>query len=600
MRKTEIIKMALASSAIMSAMQLSANAQEVNGNAVASLTPGCPIAFLPNQQISCDSSVFTSESVDAVAPIVNIVSPQLSVITINRDITFSGNINLYGTPTENDITFGSGSAYYGPVVSTSGDLSYLQFNPDYQSGLQGIQISASGSYNVSGDVLSVAPFAPANPARSNYASSDLVISNQTINVDSIYLNSRGYFTDNEGVTYDAKFSSSGVVSGNATDVTGTFSHNAEGDALVFGKISGTAEVVASSSPISDANGREAISPYQMNLSLSTQVTTKLDENGLITPTVAVTDGIEMGGSKITNLAAGSQAGDAVNYEQLSALATEISVTNSNVSTLATGLSTTNSNVATLSARLSNITSAQGPLVLGSQSSATGTGAVALGFRQVASGNGAVALGDPNTATGTGAIAIGAENSATGNGAVALGNANTASGNGSVAIGNASTASQNGAVALGNGASATGANSVALGSGSVATVENTVSVGSSSTARKVVYVAAGNVAAGSTDAVNGGQLYSLTARVNDLESFTRDTRGEARSGIAAAMAMANAPMPSAPGRTAWSFNLANFKDAQAGSFAMTHRFDTENPFALSGAVSYSGSDVGVRVGLSGEF
>jgi hypothetical protein len=50
------------------------------------------------------------------------------------------------------------------------------------------------------------------------------------------LNTQGYFTDYEGVSYDATFSSSGIVSDNSTAITGRFSHNAEGDALGSGPI----------------------------------------------------------------------------------------------------------------------------------------------------------------------------------------------------------------------------------------------------------------------------------------------------------------------------------------------------------------------------
>ena len=54
--------------------------------------------------------------------------------------------------------------------------------------------------------------------------------------------------------------------------------------------------------------------------------------------------------------------------------------------------------------------------------------------------------------------------------------------------------------------------MALGAGSVANVANTVSVGSAGNERKIVNVAAGTLAAGSTDAVNGGQLLTANQRV----------------------------------------------------------------------------------------
>ena len=54
--------------------------------------------------------------------------------------------------------------------------------------------------------------------------------------------------------------------------------------------------------------------------------------------------------------------------------------------------------------------------------------------------------------------------------------------------------------------------MALGAGSVADVANTVSVGAAGSERKIVNVADGSVASGSTDAVNGSQLYATNQNV----------------------------------------------------------------------------------------
>ena len=58
-------------------------------------------------------------------------------------------------------------------------------------------------------------------------------------------------------------------------------------------------------------------PYQVVSSITAVTeTTHLDASGLVTPQVAVTDGIDMGGSNLTNLAAGVAPTDAVNVAQL--------------------------------------------------------------------------------------------------------------------------------------------------------------------------------------------------------------------------------------------------------------------------------------------
>ena len=67
-------------------------------------------------------------------------------------------------------------------------------------------------------------------------------------------------------------------------------------------------------------------------------------------------------------------------------------------------------------------------------------------------------------------------------------------------------------AFGYQANAYATNSVALGANSVASEAYTVSVGGNGTTRRIVNVADGTVAEGSTDAVTGGQLYSLGSEV----------------------------------------------------------------------------------------
>ncbi|MCJ2134258.1 hypothetical protein MKK69_09350 [Methylobacterium sp. J-026] len=86
-----------------------------------------------------------------------------------------------------------------------------------------------------------------------------------------------------------------------------------------------------------------------------------------------------------------------------------------------------------------------------------------------------------------------------------------------------------AVAVGYGASAAAARSVAIGSGSVATEADTVSVGAVGAERRVVNVANGTVASGSTDAVNGGQLYAVDQRVTAVSDALTGLRGSLDDG-----------------------------------------------------------------------
>jgi len=93
-----------------------------------------------------------------------------------------------------------------------------------------------------------------------------------------------------------------------------------------------------------------------------------------------------------------------------------------------------------------------------------------------------------------------------------GGAAAADGNEGVALGPDASASGEGSLALGSGAVASANGSIALGSGSVANRANSLSVGSVGGERQIVNVAAGTVAQGSTDAVNGGQLYDTHRNV----------------------------------------------------------------------------------------
>lgn len=106
--------------------------------------------------------------------------------------------------------------------------------------------------------------------------------------------------------------------------------------------------------------------------------------------------------------------------------------------------------------------------------------------------------------------------ATGTDSAAGGAGSVASGDGSLALGNDSNASGKNSTVVGNGAVASGTNSVSLGNGSNdGGQSNVVSIGSVGGERKLINVAAGAVTEGSTDAVNGGQLYETRQDVQSI-------------------------------------------------------------------------------------
>ncbi len=98
-----------------------------------------------------------------------------------------------------------------------------------------------------------------------------------------------------------------------------------------------------------------------------------------------------------------------------------------------------------------------------------------------------------------------------------------------------------------------------------------------------------------------RLTSIDSSVSDLQRTVSNNQLEARRGIAAAMAMPRADMPSAPGKVSYAAQLGHYKGATAFGAAAAIRFDTEFPFAATGAVSWAGGDdVGISVGFKGEF
>ncbi len=99
----------------------------------------------------------------------------------------------------------------------------------------------------------------------------------------------------------------------------------------------------------------------------------------------------------------------------------------------------------------------------------------------------------------------------------------------------------------------------------------------------------------------GRLTSLEAGQAALFDLADVNRTEARRGIAAAVAMADAPFPSAPGKTSYAGNSALYRGEFAFSFSLTHRLNTDSPFALTAGISQSGGkNTAIRAGIAGEF
>ena len=94
---------------------------------------------------------------------------------------------------------------------------------------------------------------------------------------------------------------------------------------------------------------------------------------------------------------------------------------------------------------------------------------------------------------------------------------------------------------------------------------------------------------------------VSDRVDTLFDLRSMDRRDMRQGIAAAMSMAPAPMPSQPGRVAYAVNGATFRGKYAVGGSMTYRLNTRAPMAVNVGFSYAGNkNNGARVGIAGEF
>ncbi len=242
----------------------------------------------------------------------------------------------------------------------------------------------------------------------------------------------------------------------------------------------------------------------------------------------------------------------------------------------------------------------GAQVTGINSTAVGQGATASNEQTTAFGNGAratgnqaTAIGSASQATGDQTVAVGRGNVADANRAVALGFFVKANGAFSTVVGNSATASSTAtqAVVIGSGTKASLANTTVIGSSasaegqagdvalgqssSTAAVNNSgtyrvnstigantaaaitpksvVSVGSAGNERRITNVAAANINATSTDAVNGSQLFITSTALNEAAKATQDALGGG--------AVTN---PATGVYTAPSYTLTNNPNGGAGS------------------------------------
>ncbi|RGE47100.1 hypothetical protein DZC30_01535 [Comamonas testosteroni] len=226
----------------------------------------------------------------------------------------------------------------------------------------------------------------------------------------------------------------------------------------------------------NSNGSDVNIKLNPNLNVSSVTTggTVINNAGVsfTGSTVTLTStGLNNGGNKITNVAAGTEATDAVNVSQL-------------------------------------------------QAATAGGG---THFYSVNNKDATAANYKNDGATGVNALAAGVGASATSDDAIAVGEAKASAAN-AVAIGKGATAADANSVALGSGSQTKAAVAIAtdntlipsttLNFAGASNVVGVVSVGSGGGTRQIVNVAPGAITATSTDAINGSQLFAVAQGLND--------------------------------------------------------------------------------------
>ena len=150
-------------------------------------------------------------------------------------------------------------------------------------------------------------------------------------------------------------------------------------------------------------------------------------------------------------------------------------------------------------------------------------ATTVGQLSYAGGNQAVAVGSEANANATNSVAVGANTFSAKDNSVAVGYKAATVGDSAIAIGRESNATHDNSVAIGAGS--VSKKEVSVNQATIGTVTYvgfagnnpvaTFSVGAKDKERQIVNVAAGEISATSTDAINGSQLYTIAQAVEDL-------------------------------------------------------------------------------------
>ncbi|EGB7051776.1 hypothetical protein H8C13_004545 [Salmonella enterica] len=175
------------------------------------------------------------------------------------------------------------------------------------------------------------------------------------------------------------------------------------------------------------------------------------------------------------------------------------------------------------------TSAAEAIALGTNSAASGLISIALGKEAKTTATNSIAIGTGSLVSGLNSGAIGVPGTVSGSNAYSVGNNNTIMADNAFVVGNAVNNTVENSVALGNGSTVSGATGTSVYTVNGVTHNfagavpvSTVSIGAAGKERTLTNVAAASISAGSTDAVNGSQLFAVTSEVDKGNQFAGNT------------------------------------------------------------------------------
>lgn len=238
---------------------------------------------------------------------------------------------------------------------------------------------------------------------------------------------------------------------------------------------------------------------------------------------------------------------------------------------------------------------------------------AVGHANKITGNLSGTFGDGNHVTSAGGYAVGNGNQVSGQGGFAAGNQAAVTAENGIAIGNAAQASIRDSVALGNGAQTrevVGTSTIEI-PGTGTTYSNisgtapvgTVSVGDEGKERTITNVAAGRIGPGSTDAVNGSELYAVSQQVglnsteiNNINNRINnlDQRLNKVGAGAAALAMLH-PLDFDPDEK-WDFatGYGHYGNENAFAIGAFYRPNEDTMFSVGGVVGDGHDMIGASI------